>query len=115
MRTSRVPLKVSVRRLPGTRNFLLAAGLEQALDYLHTLKPLSIVYKDLKPGNVMVTPEGVAKLLDFGLARRAGDSLGGLLGDGIGHLEQMHCVANICEAASHHAAANTVLRAGQVR
>lgn len=38
------------------------------LGYLHRQQP-SIVFRDLKPANIMVTPEGQLKLIDFGIAR----------------------------------------------
>lgn len=45
-----------------------AKQLCEVLNYLHTRKP-PIIYRDMKPGNIMLKPEGGVMLLDFGIAR----------------------------------------------
>lgn len=46
-----------------------AKQLSDVLAYLHNRKPNPIIYRDMKPDNIMLTPDGKVKLIDFGIAR----------------------------------------------
>jgi serine/threonine protein kinase len=70
------------RKVPPLEALTIA---EQVLDCLNPFHDLNIIHRDLKPANIFITEEGVAKLLDFGVAQlregneamtRAGTALG---------------------------------------
>jgi serine/threonine protein kinase len=48
-----------------------------ALNYLHSLEPHPIIYRDMKPSNIILTGNGALKLIDFGIAREYKPRSGG--------------------------------------
>lgn len=46
-------------------------GILEALEYSHRA---GVVHRDIKPGNVMITPDDTVKVMDFGIARAVSDS-----------------------------------------
>ncbi|HTT77359.1 MAG TPA: protein kinase [Candidatus Binataceae bacterium] len=55
-------------RLGETAVMDIALQILDTLKYLHGLRP-QVIYRDLKPSNIMLEPLGHVKLIDFGIAR----------------------------------------------
>ena len=58
-----------VGRLTPARTMALVA---QAADALHAAHEMGVVHRDVKPGNLLVRPNGTLVLTDFGIARSIG-------------------------------------------
>ncbi len=69
-RTLRDILREGRKILP-ERALELTSGVLAALDYSHRA---GIIHRDIKPGNVMLTPSGDVKVMDFGIARAISDA-----------------------------------------
>jgi len=63
--------------------------IDQVLSALSYAHQKGVIHRDIKPANMMLTPQGVVKVMDFGIARSGGDSNLTLTGSTLGSINFM--------------------------
>ena len=64
--------RIATGPLPVEEALSIARQIAEALEAAHEK---GIVHRDLKPANIKITPDGVVKVLDFGLAKATADAI----------------------------------------
>jgi serine/threonine-protein kinase len=106
------PLSKIIRRarerggLPIPVALKIVAQVAEALDYAHRAsdasgEPLGIVHRDVSPQNIMVSYDGVVKLLDFGIAKATSHSTrteAGVIKGKFAYMSPQQCVGEPIDA-----------------
>ena len=58
----------SSKRIPQKKFYRWSIEITSALQYLHSMNP-PVIYRDMKPSNIIIRPSGSAVLIDFGTAK----------------------------------------------
>lgn len=64
--------RIAMGAIPIDESLMLAAQIADALSAAHRK---GVIHRDLKPANIKIRPDGMVKVLDFGLAKRGGGAL----------------------------------------
>ena len=67
-----------------------AMQLLEAVDYLHNRPPYGILHADIKPSNIMLTPQRDVRLIDFNIALRLGEEGAVAVGRSFGYASPEH-------------------------
>lgn len=88
----------------------------RALDYLHTRPPHGILHGDIKPANIMLTPEGDIRLIDFNIALNLGEEGAVAVGRSFGYASPEHYGLDYSAPRSRgHTGATTVIPSAQTQ
>ena len=98
---SRIPPGILLRILADT-----CAGLHEAHEMVDAGRPLEIVHRDVSPHNILVNSRGIAKLIDFGIAkarsRAGGETNSGVLKGKIQYMAPEQALGRTRRPARRH-------------